>query len=292
MLCLSTKLFKRPNITVVLQNGYKYLVFMLKFKDPLAPGMTPGRSQINQDRFVIAMTRGQTGGSFLEIGASDPIVGNNTYILETQFGWRGVSVERITPEYDKFFAEWYKKIKLESWPDNVDSLTALPDWVRCEIEKQHPLDEYAHYHNTQATIDRNKLLTQWKSCRPNSNLITKDAFDIDYSRLPKFFTYLQVDIEPPFDNLQILKKICKHIRFAVITFEHDYYLDSPGSTQALTESRQLLSHQGYHLVADKIENFEDWWVDPDLIPSEVYQHYEIVNDQIKHPADVLFKDSR
>jgi hypothetical protein len=261
---------------------------MLKFKDPRAPAISNSYSQISQDLFVVAMTRGLLGGSFLEIGASDPRIGNNTYLLESQFNYRGISVERITPDYENFFVEWYQSIKLPEWPHNIESFSAVPDWLKSLISQTYPVDNYARYHDTKAEEDRNKLSEVWLECRPNSNLITKDAFDLDYRKLPNFITYLQIDIDPPADNLQILKKICQHIRFAVITFEHDYYLNSPGSTLALTESRKLLSSQGYRMIADKIDNFEDWWVDPNHIDSEIYEYYEMVNNSVKSSREVLF----
>lgn len=50
-------------------------------------------SDQQQDLFIIACTQGKTNGRYLEIGAGHPIYGNNTFILEAQFGWAGVSFE-------------------------------------------------------------------------------------------------------------------------------------------------------------------------------------------------------
>jgi len=50
-------------------------------------------SQIYQDMFVISMFNGKTNGTYLEIGAGDYINGNNTYLLEKNFNWAGVSVD-------------------------------------------------------------------------------------------------------------------------------------------------------------------------------------------------------
>lgn len=54
-------------------------------------------SDQQQDLFIISCTRGKKYGSYLEIGAGHPVYGNNTFALETQFGWRGVSFE-MNPE--------------------------------------------------------------------------------------------------------------------------------------------------------------------------------------------------
>ena len=46
-----------------------------------------------QDMFVLAAHNGKTQGTYLEIGSCSPFYGNNTALLETQFGWTGVSID-------------------------------------------------------------------------------------------------------------------------------------------------------------------------------------------------------
>lgn len=46
-----------------------------------------------QDQFVIDVLSGQVGGYFLDSGASNGLKGSNTWVLESQYGWRGVCVE-------------------------------------------------------------------------------------------------------------------------------------------------------------------------------------------------------
>lgn len=46
-----------------------------------------------QDLFVLQVLDGRWGGSYLEIGANDPVNVNNTHVLETNFGWHGRSFE-------------------------------------------------------------------------------------------------------------------------------------------------------------------------------------------------------
>ena len=52
-------------------------------------------SQAFQDMFVLSMLDGKKNGTYVEIGGDHPVVINNSYLLETQFGWRGVSFEII-----------------------------------------------------------------------------------------------------------------------------------------------------------------------------------------------------
>jgi len=50
-------------------------------------------SQLHQDMFTLAALNGKTNGTYLEIGAHEPIFISNTYLLETSFSWRGISIE-------------------------------------------------------------------------------------------------------------------------------------------------------------------------------------------------------
>lgn len=50
-------------------------------------------SQMQQDMFVLSILDGKEQGTYVEIGAHHPIGVNNTFVLETVFGWRGISFE-------------------------------------------------------------------------------------------------------------------------------------------------------------------------------------------------------
>ena len=50
-------------------------------------------SQIYQDMYVLSMHNGKMNGTYLEIGAGDYKYGNNTYLLEGEFNWTGVSID-------------------------------------------------------------------------------------------------------------------------------------------------------------------------------------------------------
>ncbi len=59
-------------------------------------------SQAGQDLFALTATEFKAAGSYVEIGAHDPIRDSNSYLLERDYGWRGVSFE-IDEEYAYFF---------------------------------------------------------------------------------------------------------------------------------------------------------------------------------------------
>ena len=60
--------------------------------------------QAEQDKFILNILKNKRNGFFLEIGSNHPSYINNTYLLETQFGWRGVMVE-----YEKHYLQLYKE---------------------------------------------------------------------------------------------------------------------------------------------------------------------------------------
>ena len=65
---------------------------------------TKYNGQALQDEFVLTVLNNKRDGYFLEIGSYDPIKINNTFILENEYGWKGVMVERnieFLSEYKK-----------------------------------------------------------------------------------------------------------------------------------------------------------------------------------------------
>ena len=61
------------------------------------------RSQACQDEYVLSILNNKTNGYFLEIGSSNPIDDNNSYILEKTYNWNGLLVE-----YEKSWEQHYK----------------------------------------------------------------------------------------------------------------------------------------------------------------------------------------
>lgn len=75
----------------------------LRYKFDGSEKLVKNYAQVYQDLFVLSMLNGKRTGSFLEVGGARPWFGNNTALLETEFDWRGVSIE-----FNKNFAEEYR----------------------------------------------------------------------------------------------------------------------------------------------------------------------------------------
>jgi GR25 family glycosyltransferase involved in LPS biosynthesis len=208
----------------------KYSGKKLKFNFEGSEKIEKNYSQSFQDLFVLSALKGKQNGLYLEIGAQEPFYQNNTALLETEFGWDGISVE-IKENLCKMFSEQRK----------------------------------------------NKILCA-------------DATQVDYlSLLNEFdkgttFDYLQLDCEPSEVTYQILLKIpFDHYKFAIITYEHDHYVDLTNSYR--TKSREYLKSKGYEILVPNISPnecspFEDWWYHPDLIDSNIVENMKVDGDVI------------
>jgi hypothetical protein len=129
---------------------------------------------------------------------------------------------------------------------------------------------------------------EWLRHRPADHFQVDDATAVPYAdalpvwfpsagragALPERIDYLQLDIDPSFNTLKVLRALpLDHVRFSVITFETDIYAGDP---RARAESRARLEALGYVLVAGDVSvvfapvspdpiPFEDWWVDPQVV---------------------------
>jgi len=53
----------------------------------------PSYARENQDLFVLSILDSKRDGTYVEVGSNQPIIDSNTYLLETVFDWKGVSLE-------------------------------------------------------------------------------------------------------------------------------------------------------------------------------------------------------
>lgn len=80
------------------KEDYQNLRFPFKGKDKVDVSY----AQIMQDIFVLCALDGKENGTFLEIGTADPTIRNNTYLLESKFGWTGAGIELNNDFYEQY----------------------------------------------------------------------------------------------------------------------------------------------------------------------------------------------
>lgn len=123
----------------------------------------------------------------------------------------------------------------------------------------------------------------WKNIRKNE-LIIHDGTKFDHSSKLKELNwnqidYLQVDTEPPETTLKCLYNFpFDEVKVSVITYETDVY---SGNTNPQIKSREYLKDLGYELVCSNVcysgNPFEDWYVNPELVDSEIWEKFRCDN---------------
>ncbi|MFM9903033.1 MAG: hypothetical protein ACKVQJ_00510 [Pyrinomonadaceae bacterium] len=96
-------------------------------------------SQAGQDLFVLSALDGKRDGVFLDLGCNQPILINNTYLLESGFGWKGLSID-IDEEFFELFV--FRKTKTLAadctrldWDAVLDLLeTSSIDYLSLDLE--------------------------------------------------------------------------------------------------------------------------------------------------------------
>ena len=124
-------------------------------------------------------------------------------------------------------------------------------------------------------------LVTWFNGKRKNTCLQRDATKANYleildsQNMGTDFDYLQLDCEPARNTFEALLLIpFEKYRFAVITYEHDWYIDEDKTMR--DKSRKYLQMMGYELVVpnisiDKENWFEDWWVHTDLVDPKIIE---------------------
>jgi len=110
-----------------------------------------GNGQAGQDSFVLNFLNEKRNGWYVEVGSNDPVLYNNTYLLETEYDWKGVGFEWdrdlsknkcITADATKF--DYLKYFQDNNFPKQIDylQLDIEPAYQTLAALKQIPLAEY------------------------------------------------------------------------------------------------------------------------------------------------------
>jgi hypothetical protein len=113
----------------------------MELKKKIEKKITDNYSQASQDLFVLMCLSGKERGTYLEIGASDPIKYSNTYLLEKDFFWTGKSIDLIeNSDYKKIRKnEYLVKNALEiDYKDLLKDYSSRIDYLSLDID---PMDQ-------------------------------------------------------------------------------------------------------------------------------------------------------
>lgn len=145
-------------------------------------------------------------------------------------------------------------------------------------------------------IEYNSKFTEKYSMSRKNKVICQNALEVNYQEILNEISvngcvdYLQLDCEPSKTTYDIMKLIpFDNYKFAVITYEHDHYVDMTGLYRE--KSRRFLYDRGYKLVvndvsADGISSFEDWWVHPELVDKSIIDMMR--REELNNRCDSIF----
>lgn len=226
----------------------KVLQDQLRHKFPGSASIKCNWSQSFQDIFVLSILNGKRNGFYVEIGADQPRIYNNSYLLETDYSWDGVSFE-LDADKVEFFDymrrnpcvctdattfDYRSLFREKNYPKQIDylSLDIEPSNQTLNALKQLPLDEY-----------RFSVIT----------------FETDlYQALKATLAYAD---DP-------------ELQEAIRDQNKAYHVES--------KARTILRSYGYELLLENIMHksnpYEDWWIDPNVVDPEIVNKFRIEYD--------------
>jgi SAM-dependent methyltransferase len=130
----------------------------VKFKFKNLENVQRNYAEAFQDFLVLALLDGKKEGYYLEIGTEFPFYANNTYLLESDFNWNGISLDIKQESVERYFYDRknqvilkdatqadYKKLLTESNAPNVIDYLQLdygPPNVTYDILTKIPFSDY------------------------------------------------------------------------------------------------------------------------------------------------------
>ncbi len=191
-------------------------------------------SQAQQDVFILNILKGKQNGYFVELGSNDPIVINNTFLLETHFNWKGIMIE-----YDDKYFDKYKEVR----PNSI------------------------HILNDATLIDYNELFLK-NNVPKNIDYLQIDLEPGNGSTLKLIELF---DSSGIFDKYKFAVVTFEHDIYQASNPEYSneekqVYIDTKN------KSIEIFKKYGYVMVFENINDkqdlsvaFEDWYVHPDLV---------------------------
>lgn len=198
------------------------------------------QAQLRQDIFVLSYLNFKNNGYFVEFGATNGISLSNTFLMESQFGWRGILAEPAKCWHRDL--ENNRKCDIERkcvWIDSHSTLT----FNEVSIAELSTISLFSNndYHSKSRKIGKYYEV----------NTISLNDLLEKYNA-PSLIDYLSIDTEG--SEYEILEKLnFSKYSFNVITCEHNY-------TPKREKIFNLLTKNGYIRKYEELSKWDDWYV--------------------------------
>lgn len=202
--------------------------------------LSNSKSQLGQDVFALALLGPNSPGFFVEFGASNGIDLSNTYLLESQFGWRGILCEPASV--------WHGQLKRNR--------TAIID-SRCVFSESGLALSFLETSSPElSTINgfgESNGHAQTRLENRSYEVETVSLLDLlKEHNAPTHIDFLSIDTEG--SELEILSTFdFSQYTFGGICIEHNFTSNRP-------KIKSLLLAMGYRQVYSELSKFDDWYV--------------------------------
>jgi FkbM family methyltransferase len=203
------------------------------------------RSQLGQDLEVVRFYNNKQNGFFVEVGASDGLEISNTYLLESQYNWKGVCFEPIPSRFKRLLKN---RVNSTCYNEAAYSQSGLT----LTFDISHVSDLLSgisgHIDAHKPKVDSSKTSIQVQT------ISLLDA--LDRANAPSFIEYISLDTEG--SEFEILSTFdFEKYTFGLIDVEHNFI------EPRRTDIRNLLLSKGY------VYKGENQWDD-------MYKHSSVV----------------
>ncbi len=209
---------------------HKFLFWTLK-------NLHKTNAQICQDLVVLFITGEKRGGFFVEFGATDGISLSNSYLLESEYGWKGILAEPA----EKWHAALKKNrqcvidtrciyktsgLNLDFTEVPIGELSTISSYINSDEHKR-----IGHHYKVK-TISLLDLLIEHNA--------------------PQEIDYLSIDTEG--SELEILSAFdFSQYEIRIISIEHNYQL-------IRDDIFNLLTKNGYKRILEGFSSWDDWYI--------------------------------
>jgi FkbM family methyltransferase len=198
------------------------------------------KSQLGQDLFVLSELDFKKGGFFVEFGATNGVDLSNTFLLEKEFGWKGILAEPAK--------RWHQHLRLNRgscietdcvWRDSNSILT----FNEVASAEYSTIDAYSSSDSHRRARKRGKTYSV-------KTISLEDLLRRHHA--PKEIDYLSIDTEG--SEYEILSGFnFDKYQINVITCEHSF-------TPKREMVSSLLMRNGYVQKLTGFSQFDDWYV--------------------------------
>ena len=191
--------------------------------------MKLSKAQFRQDLFVLKELKIKRNGFFVEFGATDGVSGSNTFLLEKEFGYKGILAEP-NPKQRKNIEKKRNAIIVEEciWAKSGENVNLTDDGDLSTVD----LIKDNKFSFTVKTISLTDMLEKYNA--------------------PSLIDYLSIDTEGSEFDILSSHDFSKY-NFSVITVEHNY-------TEQREKIHKLLSKKGYVRKHKELSMQDDWYI--------------------------------